>query len=66
MSLNHYRIITAEKINTYAGNPLISDTILSDGTYRSLIQLDGDADFLEECLEADDNVLAYSPVYDTK
>lgn len=60
MTLTRYHLTTATKISTYGGNPVVSGTNLGDGTYRALVDFqDADIEWVEECLDADDNVLSY-------
>ena len=61
MSITRYHLTLTEQINQFGGNPIISGTILSDGTFRALVDFeDADTDFIEQTMEENENILSYS------
>lgn len=58
--MTRYHLTLREQIDHYGESTVVSGTKLSDGNYRALIDWDGDCAWLEECLEADENVVSYT------
>lgn len=62
MNTTRYHLTTVEQISEYAGVPTRSNIIQSDGTFLALVDLDHsefDIDFVEECMENDENIVSY-------
>ena len=58
--MTRYHLTLREKIDHYGESTVISGALLSEGTFRALIDWAGDCDWLEECLDADENVVSYT------
>ena len=62
MTKTRYHLTLTEQISEYAGVPTRSNIVLSDGTFLALVDLNHsefDIDFVEECMENDENILSY-------
>ena len=63
MTTTRFHLTTTDRIDQFGGEPTHGNIVIDDGSYRSTVNFDHacyDIEFVEQCLDGDENVISYS------